>query len=259
VVGAEANEKLPLLEHLIELRRRLLWSVLALFAAFLVCWSLAGEIFEILARPLIEAFGDKTDAKLIFTSLTEKFFVDIKVGFYAALFISFPIIANHLWKFIAPGLYKNERGALLPYLVVSPILFMLGALVVYFGIMPLAWKFFLSYQNLAGQEVQENFVEIVALPKVSEYLSLVIKLIFAFGLFFQMPVVLSLLVRAGMVSAEGLAKKRRYAVVLMFLLAAMLTPPDVVSQIGLAVPGMLLYEISIFCARRIERKRDISD
>ncbi len=258
MIEAETDLKMPMLEHLVELRRRLLWSVAALSISFLICWHFAGQIFEFLARPLIDAFADKADAKLIYTSLTEKFFVDIKVGFYAALFITFPIIGNHLWKFIAPGLYKNERGVLLPYLIISPVLFFLGGMVVYFGIMPLAWKFFLSYQSVAPQGGNENFVEIVALPKVSEYLSLVIKLIFAFGLFFQLPVVLSLLSRAGIVTADWLAKRRRYAIVSLFLLAAILTPPDIVSQIGLAVPGILLYEISILCARRIERSRDQS-
>jgi sec-independent protein translocase protein TatC len=147
---------------------------------------------------------------------------------------------------------------LLPYLIISPVLFFLGAMVVYFGIMPLAWKFFLSYQSIGPQGASANFVEIVALPKVSEYLNLVIKLIFAFGLFFQLPVVLSLLARAGIVTADWLAKRRRYAIVSLFLLAAILTPPDIVSQIGLAVPGILLYEISILCARRIERNRNSS-
>lgn len=255
--AAEDDERAPLLEHLIELRRRLLWSVAALLIAFVACWGFASQIFEFLAQPLIDAFGDQADAKLIFTSLTEKFFVDIKIGFYAALFVTFPIIANQVWKFVAPGLYKNEQNALLPYMVASPILFFLGGSVVYYGIMPLAWNFFLSYQNLAqGSAPPSEFVEIVALPKVSEYLSLVIKLIFAFGLFFQMPVALTLMAHAGIVSAEGLAKKRKYAIVIMFGIAAILTPPDIISQVGLALPGLLLYEISIFLARRIERRRE---
>ncbi len=255
--GAEDDDRAPLLEHLIELRKRLLWSVAALLVAFFACWGFAGQVFEFMAKPLIEAFGDSADAKLIYTSLTEKFFVDIKIGFYTALFLTFPLIANQLWKFVAPGLYRNEQRALLPYLVASPILFFLGGAVVYYGIMPLAWKFFLSYQNVApGPDAPANFVEIVALPKVSEYLGLVVKLVFAFGLFFQMPVVLTLLAHAGIVSADGLASKRKYAVVIMFGLAAVLTPPDVISQIGLALPGLLLYEISIMLARRVERRRE---
>lgn len=257
MTGAEAEEKAPLLEHLIELRKRLLWSVGALFIAFGLCWTVAGDLFEFLAKPLIDAFGDQADAKLIFTSLTEKFFVDIKIGFYAALFVTFPIIANQLWRFVAPGLYKNEQRALLPYLVASPVLFFTGGAIVYYGIMPLAWNFFLSYQNVdPGAAASSDFIEIVALPKVSEYLSLVIKLIFAFGLFFQMPVALTLMAQAGIVSADGLASKRKYAIVIMFGVAAILTPPDIISQIGLALPGLLLYEISIFLARRIERKRE---
>lgn len=255
--GAEEEVKAPLLEHLIELRKRLLWSLGALFIAFLASWAVAGEIFAFLVQPLADAFGDQKGAQLIYTNLPEQFFVNIKIAFYAALFISFPIIANQIWKFVAPGLYKNEKGALLPYLAATPILFFLGGALVYYGIFPLAWKFFLGYQNVADDPSAVGLaIETVAMPKVSEYLSLVITLIFAFGLFFQMPVVLTLLAHAGIVSAETLAKKRKYAVVGMFGLAAVLTPPDVISQIGLAVPGLLLYEISILLARRIERKRD---
>lgn len=255
--SAEDEERAPLLDHLIELRKRLLWSVCALILAFALCWGVAGYIFNFLAAPLIDAFGDQADAKLIFTSLTEKFFVDIKIAFYAGLFVVFPLIANQIWKFVAPGLYKNEQHALLPYMIASPILFVVGGAVVYYGIMPLAWKFFLGYQNL-GQDAANaaNFVEIVALPKVSEYLSLVIKLVFAFGLFFQMPVALTLLAHAGIVSAEGLAKKRKYAIVVMFGVAAVLTPPDIISQVGLALPGLVLYEISILLAKRVERRRE---
>ena len=257
MTNATADDRAPLLEHLIELRRRLLWSAGALMLAFLLCWGFASDIFEFLARPLIAAFGDQADAKLIYTSLTEKFFVDIKIAFYTALFITFPVIGNQLWKFVAPGLYRNEQHALLPYMIASPILFIIGGTVVYYGIMPLAWQFFLGYQNLApGGAGAENFVEIVAMPMVSEYLGLVIKLIFAFGLFFQMPVALVLMAQAGIVSADWLAKKRKYAVVIVFIVAAILTPPDIISQIGLALPGLLLYEISIILARRIERKRD---
>lgn len=255
--GAEADDKAPLLEHLIELRKRLLWSVVALLIAFGACWAVASDIFMFLAAPLIDAFEGKADAKLIYTSLPEAFFVNIKIAFYAGLFITFPILANQIWKFVAPGLYKNEQYALLPYLVASPILFFIGGMVVYYGIMPLAWKFFLNFQNLAAEGMSTSeFIKVEALPKVSEYLSLVIKLIFAFGLFFQMPVALTLLAHAGIVSAEALAKKRKYAVVVMFGVAAVLTPPDIISQVGLALPGLVLYEISIALARRIERKRD---
>lgn len=255
--SAEHDDRAPLLEHLIELRRRLLWSVGGIFVAFLACWGFASEIFEFLAQPLIDAFGDQADAKLIYTSLTEKFFVDIKIAFYAGLFITFPLVGFQLWRFVAPGLYKNEQGALLPYMIASPILFFVGGMVVYYGIMPLAWKFFLGFQNTgADAAAASDFVEIVALPKVSEYLSLVIKLIFAFGIFFQMPVALTLMGHAGIVSAEGLAKKRKYAIVIMFGVAAILTPPDIISQIGLALPGLLLYEISIQLVKRVERKRE---
>lgn len=257
MTDAETDDRLPLLEHLIELRKRLLWSVAAVLVAFVVCWGFASEIFEFLARPLIDAFGDQADAKLIYTGLTEKFFVDIKIAFYTGLFICFPLVGFQLWRFVAPGLYRNEQGALLPYMIASPILFFIGAIVVYYGIMPLAWRFFLGFQNVAPDaKAGADFIEIVALPKVSEYLSLVIKLIFAFGLFFQMPVALTLLGHAGIVSADGLAAKRKYAIVIMFGVAAVLTPPDIISQIGLALPGLLLYEISIRLVRRVERKRE---
>lgn len=257
MAGAEEEQKAPLLEHLIELRRRLMWSLGALCIAFACSWAVAGEIFNFLAQPLADAFGDQEGAQLIYTSLPEKFFVNIKIAFYTALFVSFPIIANQIWKFVAPGLYKNEKGAFLPYLVATPVLFFMGGALVYFGIFPLAWKFFLGYQNFGADAAASGLgIQTVAMPKVSEYLNLVITLIFAFGLFFQLPVVLTLLARAGIVSADGLAKKRKFAVVGMFGLAAVLTPPDVISQIGLAVPGLLLYEISIFLARRIERRRE---
>ena len=247
----QEETRAPLIEHLIELRERLLYSLLALIVAFIACYYFVEEIFGFLVRPLANQFEVQEGRRMIYTGLTETFFTYIKVSFFAALFVSFPIIANQIYKFVAPGLYRNEKGAFLPYLIASPILFFLGGAMVYFFIFPLAWGFFLSFETtgVAGG------LPIRLEAKVGEYLSLVMKLIFAFGLFFQMPVAISLCARVGLVSSETLAKRRKYAVVIVFIFAAILTPPDIISQLGLALPGLLLYEISIHLARLIEKKR----
>lgn len=246
----QEETRAPLIEHLIELRQRLLYSLVGLICTFFVTYYFAEEIFGFLVAPLADQLEGQ-GRRMIFTALTETFFTYIKVAFFAALFLSFPIIANQLYKFIAPGLYSNEKGAFLPYLIASPVLFFLGGAMLYFFIMPLAWSFLLSFETagVAGG------LPIELEAKVGEYLGLVMKLIFAFGIFFQMPVAITLCARAGLVTAATLAKRRKYAVVIMFAMAALLTPPDVVSQLGLAVPGLFLYEISIFMARAIERKR----
>ncbi|WP_372006543.1 twin-arginine translocase subunit TatC [Tistrella mobilis] len=243
------NSKAPLLEHLIELRNRLIYSVVALLIAFGVCYMFAEDIFGFLVEPLAKVLGH--DKRLIYTGLTEAFFTYVKVSFYAALFISFPIIASQLYMFVAPGLYRNERKAFMPFLVATPFLFVLGAALAYYFVFPLAWGFFAGFQTTGS----ETSMAIELEAKVDQYLSLVLALIFAFGLAFQLPVALSLLVRAGLVSAEALAKKRRFAIVIVFLAAAVMTPPDLISQVSLAVPLLILYEISIFIARRIERAR----
>ncbi|MCB1492866.1 MAG: twin-arginine translocase subunit TatC [Rhodobiaceae bacterium] len=241
----------PLIDHLIELRQRLLKAVIALSIAFIICFFFAKDIFNILLYPYERAAGNATDIELIYTAPQEYFFTQLKLALFGGFFISFPVIATQLYMFVAPGLYKSERGAFLPFLIATPILFILGASVVYFIVMPLAMAFFLSQEQAGGAGVAS--IQLVA--KVSEYLSLIMTLIFAFGLCFQMPVLFSLLARAGMLTAQTLASKRKYAIVAVFALAAFLTPPDPISQIGLAIPTLALYELSIISVRMIEKKR----
>lgn len=249
------DHRMTMMAHLIELRRRLMWCVVALLVAFGICIFFASEIFDFLSRPLMNVLReDNKDAKLIYTKLYEVFFTEIKIGFYAAAFLAFPIFAVQIWKFVAPGLYTNEKKAFRPFLIATPLLFFAGGAMVYYFIMPLAWEFFAAFQSKG-----DGGTRIELLPKVEEYLSLVIKLIFAFGIAFQLPVVLTLLAKVGIVSSKGLAKFRKYAVVLVFVFAAILTPPDVISQIGLAIPILLLYEVSIWLAKMIEKKRAEED
>ncbi|WP_064683509.1 twin-arginine translocase subunit TatC [Rhizobium bangladeshense] len=245
----------PLIEHLMELRTRLMWSIGAFFIAFVVCFFFAKHIFNYLVYPYKLAVSwanlDVEKAQLIYTAPQEFFFTQVKVAMFGGLVIAFPIIAAQIYKFVAPGLYKNERAAFLPFLIASPLLFLLGAALVYFFFTPMVMWFFLSMQQAPGQDE----VAISLLPKVSEYLSLIMTLVFSFGLVFQLPVVTTLLARVGLLTSEWLAEKRKFAIVLAFVVAAVLTPPDPLSQIGLAIPAILLYEIAIYAARLVERQR----
>ena len=246
----------PLMEHLIELRSRLMWALGGFFVAFLVCFYFAKQLFNLLVLPFQWASAwaglDPTNVNLIYTAPQEFFFTQIKLGMFGGLVIAFPLIASQIYKFVAPGLYRNERMAFLPFLVASPVLFLIGAAMVYFFFMPMVMWFFLAMQQIGpGQEIT-----IELLPRVSEYLGLVMTLILAFGFVFQLPVVTTLMARVGLLSAAGLVDKRKWAIVIAFVVAAVLTPPDPVSQIGLALPTILLYELSIILVRRIEATRE---
>jgi len=246
------EKKMPLLEHLLELRNRLMYSVLAIGIAFAGCYFIAPDIYAFLVQPLADLLEGQ-NRRMIFTGLTEAFFTYLKVAFWAAAFLSFPIIASQVWMFVAPGLYKTEKRAFLPFLVATPILFFLGGAVAYYLVFPLAWQFFLGFETGSPEP---GMLPIQLEARVAEYLSLVMTLIFAFGLAFQLPVLLTLMARAGLVSADGLARRRKYAIVLSFLAAAILTPPDVISQVLLGIPIVILYEVSIHLARFMERRRE---
>ena len=245
------SHTMPLLEHLMELRKRLLYSVVALLIAFFGGMAVATHIYDFLMRPYAVAMAEHGGTqRMIYTHLAEGFVVQLKVGFFAAIFVTFPIFANQMWAFVAPGLYKHEKKAILPFLVASPVLFVLGASLVYYFIMPLAWKFLLGFQTTGAQTALPIELE----AAIGDYLSLVMTMILAFGIAFQMPVLLVLLARVGIISSASLKAKRRYAIIGIFVFAAVVTPPDVISQLGLAIPMMFLYEISIIGAKMVEKK-----
>ena len=241
------------ISHLSELRKRLIHCFIFLIIFFIGCYFFSEEIYGFLVEPYAKAVKDDgVNRRLIFTALQETFLTYLKVSFFTAFFVTCPYILMQIWKFIAPGLYKNEKKALLPYLIFTPILFLIGGLLVYYLVMPLAIKFFLSFESAGSSTTLPIQLE----AKVNEYLSLIMRLIFAFGISFQLPILLNLLARIGVVNSNYLKKTRRYVIVIIFTVAAILTPPDPITQIGLAIPLLLLYELSIITVRFTENKKD---
>jgi sec-independent protein translocase protein TatC len=239
--------------HFIELRSRLIQSIIFIFIIFVISYIFAEEIYSFLVDPYANAVkGEQIPRRLIFTALHETFITYLKVAFFSAIFLGSPVLLMQIYKFIAPGLYQNEKKALLPYLISTPILFLLGGLLVYYLVMPLAIKFFLSFETIGSNSSLPIQLE----AKVNEYLSLIMRLIFAFGISFQLPILLNLLARIGVVNSMYLKKTRRYVVVIIFAVAAILTPPDPITQIGLAIPLLLLYELSIITVRFTEKKKN---
>ncbi len=246
------ESRAPLLEHLIELRRRLLYSVVAFMIVFVGCILVAEDIYAFLVEPLSALIQDRENPRLIFTGLAEVLFTQLKVAFFAALMLSFPVLAGQMWLFVAPGLYKKEKMAFLPFLVATPILFILGAALAYYVVFPFAWEFFLSFEAPAADD---GGLGIEFEGKVDEYLSIVMRLIFAFGVSFLLPVGLVLLGKVGIISADWLRARRRYAIVFVFIFGAILTPADPFSQVAVAIPVLFLYEISIIIIRMMEKTR----
>ncbi len=245
------NNKAPLIIHLKELRKRLLYISISFLIAFFISYYFVEELYQFLVKPLAE-ISKEQDRKLIYTGLTEAFFTYISLAIYAAIIISFPFIASQIYIFLAPGLYKKEKKVIAPYLIAAPLLFLIGAAIAYYVIFPLAWKFFLSFETMGDNSILPIKLE----ARVSEYLSLSMSLVVGFGLAFQLPIIITLCAHAGWVKSEGLKNRRKFAIVGIFILAAFLTPPDVISQIGMALPLIVLYELSIFAVRMIERNKN---
>jgi sec-independent protein translocase protein TatC len=243
------DKKMPLLEHLIELRQRIIRSMIAFFACFILSFFFANQIFDFLVRPLAAVWEGQEGRHLIYTALQEKFFANVKVAMFGGVFLSFPILASQLWGFVAPGLYRKEKRAFLPFLLATPVMFVAGASFVYYVFIPNAFRFFASFEEVA----HDGALAITAEPKVSEYLALIIQLILGFGIVFELPVLLTLLISAGLLESQSLARQRRYAYVAGFVVSAVLTPPDALSMMMMAVPLIGLYEISIILGRLIER------
>jgi sec-independent protein translocase protein TatC len=249
------SSRAPLIAHLTELRDRLIKALIALAICVIGCFIFASDIYDILTAPLRSALLERDlEPVLIFTALQEKFFTDMKLSLFGGFFIAFPVISMQLWRFVAPGLYQNEKSAFWPFLVATPVLFIAGASLVYFGIAPLVSGFFLDYGTTGAEDGAGTSIQF--LGKVSEYLSLMMTFILVFGASFQLPVLLTLMGRAGIVSANGLANGRKFAIVGIAAMAAFLTPPDPISQLGLGIPIYFLYEISIHLVRAFERKRE---
>ena len=249
----EESKEASFVSHLSELRKRLIHSLIFISVIFVFGYIFAENIYNFLVEPYAKAVKDDgVDRRLIFTALHETFLTYFKVAFFASIFIGSPIVILQIWKFVAPGLYKNEKKALLPYLIATPILFLLGGMLIYYLVMPLAIKFFLSFETVG----QANTLPIQLEAKVNEYLSLIMRLIFAFGLSFQLPVLLNLLARVGVIDSEYLKKRRKYFIVIIFAAAAILTPPDPITQIGLAIPLLILYELSILSVKITEKNKN---
>ncbi|MDI9348387.1 MAG: twin-arginine translocase subunit TatC [Candidatus Symbiobacter sp.] len=246
---------MPIMAHLIELRKRLTWSMFVFLICFILCYYFSKNIFAFLAAPLAQLPEGMAAKKMIYTDLTEAFFTNVRIAFWAGLCLASPFISMQIWYFVAPGLYKKEKNAFLPFLIATPVLFLLGASLLYFVIMPRAWEFFASFQTSFGQDA--GVIKVVLEPKVDQYLTLVMHLIFAFGLGFELPVFLTLLARVGLIKSGSLIAKRKIAILGIFIFAAIVTPPDAFSQIALAVPMVGLYELSILSVKFMERRRPV--